>query len=334
VADEPFVSVWREYAVDVQAAKDIRVLRDRLVQLSFPVKEGISAMPEYLAATRRGLPPPQDGILALERPDLCRLFLHETSAGTVPVISVARRADFVALVRVFTMRGEPCHVPDSQGACIVGGYNNWDRVARFRRSWSEAHPRQTFTLAGLAALKQEYQDCFLILSEGYYSGVAPESVGLEETAWLRTSFLIRLDHECAHYWTRRVLRSMRNCVIDELLADYCGLLAAVGRYREDWAARFFGLESYPRFRDTGRLANYRGNPPLSDAAFSVLQALTVRAIRNLGEFDRRHSNMIGYPTGIPLVLLTLTKFTLEELAAESRLEMIAEEFSRTTHPVA
>ena len=39
------------------------------------------------------------------------------------------REDFVFLVQSLTQRNEPEPVADSMGACIVAGYNNWDRVA-------------------------------------------------------------------------------------------------------------------------------------------------------------------------------------------------------------
>jgi len=66
---------------------------------------------------------------------------------------------------------------------------------------------------------------------------------------------------------------MRNNLLDEVIADYFGITAACGRFRADWLLRFFGLESYPRYRAGGRLEHYRGDPPLSDAAFLVLQRL-------------------------------------------------------------
>lgn len=46
-------------------------------------------------------------------------------------------------------------------------------------------------------------------------------------------------------------------MLDELIADYAGIVAAWGRYRADWFLRFVGLEDYPRYREGGRLQNYR-----------------------------------------------------------------------------
>lgn len=74
---------------------------------------------------------------------------------------------------------------------------------------------------------------------------------------------------------------MRNNMRDELIADYQGIVAANGgRYRADWFLRFIGLEAFPEYRQGGRLQNYRGQPPLSDGAFKILQVLVKDAAEN------------------------------------------------------
>src|SRR5262249_52597119 len=54
LAEEPHVAVWRGYAAVAAELGGGEVLRRRLVQLRFPIREGISADPAYRAATRRG----------------------------------------------------------------------------------------------------------------------------------------------------------------------------------------------------------------------------------------------------------------------------------------
>ena len=84
-------------------------------------------------------------------------------------------------------------------------------------------------------------------------------LGLAEAEWREMSLVIRREHECAHYFTRRLFGSMRNNLLDELIADYAGLVAATGRFRADWFLRFIGLEEFPRYRPGGRLDLYRGS---------------------------------------------------------------------------
>ena len=135
---------------------------------------------------------------------------------------------------------------------------------------------------------------------------------MEEGAWRRASLAIRREHECFHTFTGRLFTSMRNNLLDEVIADYMGIVGAAGRYRADWFLRFVGLESFPAYRKGGRLENYKGAPPLSDAALAILQALVKDAAGNLERLDQ------GQPCKA-LVAYALTYATLEELACESAL---------------
>src|SRR6185295_247939 len=103
--------------------------------------------------------------------------------GRLPVLVAPHRPDFEALVRALSRRNEPSPVPRSQGACIVAGYVNWERVARLRAafeagedtglagaSWGEAY-------ATLRDRRELYQDRFVLLSDGPYSGVPAEDMG-------------------------------------------------------------------------------------------------------------------------------------------------------------
>lgn len=322
--DEPFVAVWEEYARDAAVRGAAAALRDRLPQLRFPIAEGISESAAYQAATRRGVMPPEgEPGLALEAPERVTLFLHPTPAGRIPVLLVEHRPDFEALVRALLRRNEPAHVAASQGAAMIAGYNNWDRVGRLRaafeagelrpegaRSWEEA-------LRALSGRKELYQDSFILLSGGPYSGVPAERLGLADDEWRRLSITIRLEHECAHYFTRRVFGSMRNTLLDELIADYAGITAAAGEYREDWFLHFLGLEDPTAYREGGRMEIYRGTPPLSGGAFAALQALVRRAARTVSRADEAVTAACADPRAARARLMAaLASFTLEELAAD------------------
>jgi hypothetical protein len=259
----------------------------------------------------------------LQQPDQLTLFIHPSLAGAIPILVVNQREDFVALVQALTRRNEPQPVPDSMGACIVTGFNNWDRIRQYRQQWATAHPT-TATESDWAAewqrlvlQKSLYQDRFIMLSTGPYSAVAAATMGVAESEWQRLSAMIRLEHECTHYLTYRVLGSMRNHLLDELIADYRGIVAATGRYQADWFLRFIGLEAFPHYREGGRLQNYRGQPPLSDGAFQVLGALVQAAARQLERFDHQFRSELRSPQQEALVTIALTQLTLEELASEA-----------------
>jgi hypothetical protein len=144
--------------------------------------------------------------------------------------------------------------------------------------------------------------------------VPAAAVGRPEDEWLRLSLEIRRDHECTHYFTCRVFGSMRNNLLDEIIADFAGLLTTFGHYDGDLALRFFGLEGYPAYREGGRLQSYLGDPPLSASAVSVLRSLVFRAVRNLENFADGHEALEAADAAARMVV-ALTAMTLEELAS-------------------
>ena len=133
LADEAFVETWEGYAREARPAGAWTVLRQALVQLRFPVRQGISREPAYRSATR-GQAAAADGEAALElsRPDELRIEIHRTPAGRLPVVVAPHRGDFELLVQALAKRNEPVAVPASIGACMVAGYTNVERLRRLR----------------------------------------------------------------------------------------------------------------------------------------------------------------------------------------------------------
>jgi len=318
--DESFVPIWRQYARETEEAGSLLPLCKYLVQLQFPIQANISNSADYIGATRRGLGTHGMHLatgLSLREPGMCRILVHPTTAGHMPLIVAEMREDFVALVRALAGRNEPCPVPGSMGACMVAGYNNWHRISILRERFhasAPAHDSWGQKFAKIKTQKELYQDRFIILSSGPYSGVTAEDMGLEPEEWTGLSLVIRREHECTHYFTRRVFASMRNNLLDELIADYVGIAAAAGRFHADWLLRFLGLESDSRYREGGRLQNYRGAPPLSDSAFAVLQRLVVAAAANLEDFDLRYIAGLQRSQVQPALLKAMSLLTVEEMA--------------------
>jgi hypothetical protein len=325
---EAHVYAWREYATEAERIGAFAELRKRLVQLNFPIQHGISSTDAYRAATRRGAPPDQlpEAIgLQLEQPEMLTLFIHESVGGPIPVICPRGRADFVSVLQALAKRNEPEPIPASMGAMMISGFNNWDRIRRLRDQWQVErrgeesgetweHEFQT----NVVPRHELYQDKFIILSDGPYSGIAADELGLSTEEWQRLSRLIRLEHECTHYFTRRYFGSAKNHLVDETIADYRGITAAVGRFRADWFLRFMGLEDYPVYRTGGRLENYQSEPPLSDSAFTILQALVKRAAENLQRFDEERADDPRTAEAQVRTLMILTRMTLIDLALNDR----------------
>lgn len=312
-ADELFVDVWRGYADEARRTGAYSVLRRRLVQLAFPIENGISATEAYVSATRKGHDA-QDGTgLGLRSPDALRIQIHPTPAGSIPLLMTSERRDFVALVQALVRRNEPVPVPESMGACMVSGYNNWDRIRSHKLVWERSRPSDSWEeeFHRFACHKERYQDRFILLSDGPYSGIQAKEMGMPEDIWREASLILRREHECTHYYTRRMLGSMRNNLLDELIADFMGIVAVSGYFRADWFLRFMGLEESPLHPRRGRFENYTNG--LSEGSRLVLQRLLVDAARNLEVM----------PMGVPhleapyrqaAAIRNLAVLTIEELA--------------------
>ena len=331
-AEEPHVAVWREYAARAGEVGVFAALAAVFPQLRFPIRDGISQEPAYGAATRRGRLEEADDFapgLVLERPDALALTFSDGVAGLLPLLIAGTRADFESLVRAFTERNEPRDVPASMGACFVKGLNNWDRVARYRREWEAANGTAgddeawREELGRFAAQKARYQDRFVILSRGPYSGVAAADVGVPEAEWLERSIVVRAEHESTHDLTWRLFGSIRSHATDEIVADFVGLVRAFGTYPDGIARRLLGVDNLPRFRAGGRLANYRGSPPLDDADFEEVCRLAAAATVQLAKVAVRESARLADPTFLARLVYGLSLASLPELAAGEFADTIA-----------
>ena len=322
LSDEPFVQAWESYARESETIGSEAVLRNVLVQLHFPIRKSISEDRAYRAVTLRGETTTSSPIaedLALVAPDRIRILVHPTAAGRIGIIAIGDRRDFESIVRAVTGRNEPISIPHSMGATIVSGYNNWERIRAYKRQWSEKNlSAESADWAAefkrLIPQKHRYQDRFIIVSEGFYSGVEAERLGVTDAEWSRLSSIIRLNHESTHYFTKRVFSSMRNNIFDEVIADFIGIVRACGSYRADWFLRFVGLESYPEYRAGGRLENYRGDPPLGESAFRVLRSLVHAAALNLERIGRQGGSLSLADEG--RLIASLSRMTLEEIASD------------------
>ncbi len=336
--DESCIPVWEAYAEECRRAGSIEPLAKYIVQLQFPVAEGMSKNEDYRAATRRAVE--TAGLksatgLQLRSPERCRILIHPTPAGRIPIVVTGAREDFVTLVRAMTERNEPAAVPDSMGACMVSGYNNLHRIRMLREQWTKENPQAAKSgawseeFSRILSRPELFRDRFILVSDGPYSNISSRDMGLDEESWRATSLKIRIEHECTHYFVRRAFPAsrFRKNMNEELTADYAGITAAVGTFRADWFLRFIGLEDFPAYRAGGRLENYRGLSSIGDGAFLVLQRLMKQAAENLERFDRERSQPIDRPRERPFQLLALSHLSVEEMASPDGPRRIAERLS-------
>lgn len=296
--DEAFVPVWAQYSHILEKAHSFMALKNKFIELNFPIMAGISKTPEYKMALEKGFGTvdfsEQKG-LRLEAPEKIMIYLHQTIAGKIPVISISLRNDFKSIVSALTCKNEPVELPESVGAFAISGYRNWDRLSKISGEFRKIP-------------KELYQDKFIILSNGFYSGITPVEMGLSPSEWIEKSMLIRIEHESAHYVTKRIFGSMRKRLLDELIADYMGITAVEESYSARLFLKFIGIGKTSN--EKARLEYYREG--LGDEAFDALKKLAELAALHIEKLDAEWKT--GGRTRFHF-MLALSRLTVEEIAS-------------------
>lgn len=289
IEDDPFISTWENYYQESLTNGSFDTLRKYLVQLQFPVEEGISKTESYRNTTLKGKQKLGGESIVLNQPDDVSFELYDSPiAGKIPAIVVQDEEDFNTIVCALANRNEPKKFPKSMGALFVNGIINWDRIHRLKSEWVKANPLGIWGLAFRSEILPKphlYKDRIILLSTKGYSGIASNDIGMSEEEWTSASLVIRREHECAHLFTLQYYGSMANNIHDEIIADYAGITKVLGRFNKDWFLRFMGMEEYPKYRSGGRLQNYQSPNSLSKEAFEGLQTIVARISDTILEFD-------------------------------------------------
>ena len=332
--DEPHIIRWRFYHEQATMHGLFPILKEYFPCCRFPVEKNISQTEDYRAARLKGVMPPTKYTgLPLHSPSSLHLEIYQSVAGAIPILMTDNRLDFTYLVQAFAYKNEPIDIPASMGACMIAGFNNWDRIFEYRKKWEGENPTQRSEFAwqlefkSILPHKSLYQDRFIILNDGFYSGVAPSDLGFSAEKWRKKSIQIRLEHECAHYLTKRVFGVMHAHLLDELIADYAGIVLAHGHFRADWFFKFMGMEAYPEYREGGRLQNYLGEISRHSDEFKRLQVHLKAAAENVESFDKQLSESDRDMRGRVCALLALCRFSLADLAKPNAFELLLDAFS-------
>ena len=187
--------------------------------------------------------------IMFESPETLYVGLFPSIGGILPVITTESAADFENMVRNIVYKGREVPGLSEMGAMFAFGKTNR----------------------------------FIILSDKPYSNVSAVRMGLGDAPWRKKSLTIRKHHECAHYYTKRFMGSSRNNLHDELIADFCGLYAAFGKYRAEWFLKFLGL-SEDSDSVHGRLKVYTKD--MSPTAADVIKRLAVLAANGVEEWTK------------------------------------------------
>lgn len=208
---------------------------------------------------------------------------EETPAGEVLTVTLAEREDFELFLQIVANRCKAVEIPKTQGSSILDGVINWTRIRAHEEEWRKQEqekgnlsPDWDAEFKRFTSDKRNYSDALILLSVGPYSAVKGEAFGYENEEWLRLSGLIRRYHEGTHFICRRLYPEKIDPIWDELVADAAGILGAFGRYDQNLAEAFLGIDE-KGYRG-GRLENYVTDEDLQD--------LSRRSHRLLCEFSQ------------------------------------------------
>jgi hypothetical protein len=188
-------------------------LSTALPQLLLPQEAQISRSDLYRQTVLRG-ELEQARMQPLEHPHQLRFWVAEHPHGSMPVLATTSRRDFLWIVRALAHRAEPVAIDGGVHAQAISGLIHWGLI---RELGPEARAR------------------LIVLHDSPYGSVpaAQLPIDLDEQAWIEASSALRLEHELTHLATKRVLGEMRLNLLDELIADAMGMLAALGHYSAD-----------------------------------------------------------------------------------------------------
>ena len=329
--DELFVLEWFKYILESNNKGVLQTLKKYFVQFNFPIKKNSSQTEYYKLATLRGKNTskiPEATGIDLKEPQKLQLKLHSGTIGHIPVLIVPNRFDFISIIQALCYKNEPVIIPESMGAAMIKGINNWTKIQNLKDNFIINSPVENWNYHfkhNVIPNKDLYQDKIIVLSDIPYSGVPSSSLGIDENEWKGISLKIRLEHEYAHYFTLRKFGVMANNMHDELIADYAGICAGYGAFNLEWFLKCIGLEKYPNYRSGARLENYKGAPTLSDAAFEVLKEIVFKAAHNIHTFDLKIKNRLDID--VKTSVLTALCFTnILEMAKDDGSEILHSNF--------
>ena len=280
LADDPGLSWWQALPLQQGFEACWPALASALPQLLLPQEPDISRSERYRQTVLRGQAPaamPQP----LQQPQQLRLWIANHPYGSRPVFATPHRPDFLYLVRALAHRAEPAVIEAGVHAQAISGLIHWGLIH---------------------SIGPQSRASLILLHDDPYGSVPASALPLEldEQAWLERSTQLRLEHELTHLTTKRVLGEMRLNLLDELIADAMGQLAALQRFSAEVFLRCL----------RGRWRSYVD--PLSEADADAALALCRLRAQEIEPILNQHVNHLGDGGDIRALLPWLCRQRLDQ----------------------
>lgn len=271
------------------------------------IPPGEDCKEQYDNVVKKGHRIPNGNLCHFAMDERDSLVYEDTPAGKVCVITLYNRRDFVTFLQIMANRCEIVDIPDTQGASIIDGVANWEKIRAHKddfykreRGKGNLFPDWKTEFARFTAEKSNYIDALIVLSVGPYSGISADRLGLSDDEWMPLSHTIRKYHECTHFICRRKYPDKIDTIYDELVADTVGIYAAFGRFDPKMEELFLGIEN-GRYIG-GRLGNYVTAEDDTKKR-EKLESMTPGIIQILERFEELiEANSGASPYGFAIVL--------------------------------
>ncbi|MGN0597499.1 MAG: DUF7005 family protein [Ruminiclostridium sp.] len=219
----------------------IAELSKRFPQLCIKPEKGVSQSELYRSIVRRGGQYSGD-LSHFIGSEEDRLTVEKTPAGKVEAVFLKNREDFECFYQIMAEKCEPVPVLRSVGASYIGGINDWSKIhthlAEYERNGGSDSDSE---FRRFTANKENYKTSIILLSDCFYSNISFEETPYDSEEWRKISLDIRKYHELTHFVCRNLFPEKIVPIWDELLADFYGLLCAVGSYDKAFALSFLGI---------------------------------------------------------------------------------------------
>ena len=289
-SEESDIQFWDELSKKNDGTSILDALKKCYPQLNFPIEKEIEKTELYKDFVLRGKTDFTNLTSSLELSDLksIKLEINESIGGKIPTLTISNQEDFVKIIQALLHKNNPVEIPSSMGAALINGINNWERLNTIKNNWLANNPFGNWNteFSSIILNKSLYKDKLIVLSTKPYSNVSASQLGLSDDLWISYSISIRKEHEFTHLYTLKRYGLASNNLHDELIADYIGIIKAIGYYDKTWMLNFMGLEEYPQYRRGARLENYVKENRLSAEDFKQLIRIVKNAIETIAVFDK------------------------------------------------
>lgn len=278
------------------------------------IAPGKGADEQYADIVKKGYEPENRDLSHFSTNEKDCLEYENTPVGMVLCITLHERSDFVTFLRIMANRCSMAEIPDTQGASILDGVINWQKIREHKKTFLEEAQQNGVQLPDWNAEfrrftsdRRNYKDALIVFSIGPYSAIPASSLGLSNDEWITLSHIIRKYHECTHFICRRNYPEKIEPVWDELVADAVGIYAAFGEYSSNTEKLFLGIEGENYIG--GRLENYV-TVENEEEKQETLQKLSSKISKTLNHFDEIISENKGIA---PFELTIKLEKTMDDL---------------------